>query len=43
MGTCLKCGRSNGKAVGDNSLCWECYSGRTDAYKNGPKMVGAVP
>ncbi len=22
---------------------WECYSGRTDAYKNGPKMVGAVP
>ena len=43
MGTCLKCGRSNGKAGGDNSLCWECYSGRTDAYKNGPKMVGAVP
>lgn len=21
MGTCLKCGRSNGKAGGDNSLC----------------------
>lgn len=43
MGTCPKCGRSNGNAVGGNSLCWECYSGRTDAYKNGPKMVGAVP
>lgn len=43
MGTCPKCGRSNGNAVGGASLCWECYSGRTDAYKNGPKMVGAVP
>ena len=43
MGTCPNCGRSNGKAVGDASLCWECYSRRTDAYKNGPKMVGAVP
>lgn len=43
MGTCPNCGRSNGKAIGDSSLCWECYSGRTDAYKNGPKMVGAVP
>ncbi len=43
MGTCPNCGRSNGKAVGDPSLCWECYSGRTDAYKNGSKMVGAVP
>lgn len=41
MGTCPNCGRSNWKH--DNSLCWECYSGRTDAYKNGPKMVGAVP
>ena len=40
MGTCLKCGRSNGKAVGDNSYCWECYSGRTDAYKKGPRIVG---
>lgn len=43
MGTCPKCGRSNGNAAGGNALCWECYSGRTDAYKNGPKMVGAVP
>lgn len=43
MGTCPKCGRSNGNAVGGASRCWECYSGRTDAYKNGPKMVGAVP
>ena len=43
MGTCPKCGRSNGNATGGNALCWECYSGRTDAYKNGPKMVGAVP
>lgn len=42
MGTCQKCGRGNGKAAGDNSLCWECYSGRTDAYKNGPKMVGVT-
>ena len=42
MGTCLKCGRGNGKASSDNSMCWECYSGRTDAYKKPPKMVGMV-
>lgn len=41
MGMCPKCGRGNGKS--DKSLCWECYTGITDACKNGPKMVGGVP
>ena len=40
MGTCQKCGRNNGKPVHDNSYCWECYSGRTDAYKKAPRIVG---